>query len=423
MPSFVYNWAGPKGFTGTDSSETGLCQGNYNLTVTDFMGCILATDLVVGQADSITENSTFTNPSCNGMCDGTASVSPTGGTAPYTYLWSNGGSTGSSVANLCAGPLNVTVTDFYGCQKIVPFTIDNPNALSLTSSTTPPTCNTICDGTATANPLGGTSPFSYQWNDVASQTGQTALGLCDGIYMVTVTDFNGCAQNDTVTITAPSLIMANTVTTESTCGNSDGSAEVCGSTGGTGTHTYLWTDVPGNPTTCSLTGLAAGTYTVEITDANLCKIAVLVAISDLNGPVVAVTVTNANCEGLCDGQAAASATGVAPLTYEWQTGGQTTPTITGLCAGNYTVEVSDGNGCKTTQGATIIDNAPITATVSLVLPTCKNECDGAALVTPNGGVPPYSYSWTGGNTAGQTINAVGGLCAGSHTVTITDFIV
>ncbi len=421
-PNFNYNWTGPGGFTGTDSTETGLCEGTYNLTITDFIGCIFSTNLVVGQADSITENPTFTNTSCNGLCDGTASVSPTGGTAPYTYLWSNNGSTAASVSSLCTGPLNVIITDFYGCEKIVPFTIDQPNVLTITSDTTPPTCNTICDGIVTANPLGGTSPYTYQWNDIASQTGQTAVGLCEGTYMVTVTDFNGCAENDTVTITAPSVIISNLITTPSTCGNSDGSADVCGSTGGTGIHTYLWTDVTGFPTTCSVTGLAAGTYTLQITDANLCAENFLVTISDLNGPAVTVIATNASCDGLCNGQASASATGVATLSYEWQTGGQTTPTITGLCAGNYTVEVTDGNGCKTTEPATIIDNTAITASVSTVKTTCNGDCDGSALVTPSGGVPPYSYNWTGGNAAGQTINAVGGLCTGSHTVTITDFV-
>jgi gliding motility-associated-like protein len=421
-PTFDYSWTGPNGFTGTDSTETGLCKGIYNLTVTDSIGCILATNLVVGQADSITENSTYTDASCNGLCDGTASVTPTGGTAPYTFLWSNNGSTGSSASNLCTGALNVTITDFNGCQKIVSFTINNPNTLTITSNTTHPTCNTICDGTATANPVGGTSPFTYQWNDLASQTGKMATGLCDGTYIVTVTDFNGCAENDTVTITQPSSITANTITIQSTCGNSDGSADVCGSTGGTGIHTYLWTDVTGNPTSCNVTGLAAGTYTVEITDANLCTTPFLITISDMNGPDVAVTVTNASCDGLCDGQASASATGFATLSYEWQTGGQTTPTVTGLCAGNYTVEVTDGNGCKTTEPATIIDNTEITAIRSTVNITCNSDCDGSASVTPSGGVPPYRYSWIGGNAAGQTINAVGGLCAGNYTVTITDFV-
>ena len=425
-PSYTYAWTGPSGFTGTDSTHSNLCAGTYNLLVTDASGCTLATSLVVGENDSITSNSTFANTSCNGVCDGTASVTPTGGTAPYTYLWGSNGSTGSSISGLCAGLDSVTITDFNGCTEVVLFNILSPNAITINSNTVDPTCNGDCDGTITANPSGGTTPYTYLWNDPSSQTSQTATGLCTGTYIVTVTDFNGCSANDTITLTEPTVIIANDITTNSTCGNSDGTANVCASSGGTGTHTYLWTNVVGNPTTCNVTGLPAGAYTVEITDQNGCMVPFVITISDANGPIVNVTSTNATCDGVCDGTATASATGTPTFTYLWTTPTSppqpTTPTITGLCAGNYAVEVTDGNGCKTTEPVTISDNTPITATVSTTETTCNGDCDGSALVTPSGGVPPYSYSWTGGNAAGQTINAIGGLCAGSYTVTITDFI-
>lgn len=422
-PQFNYNWAGPNGFVGTnDSTQNNLCAGTYNLTVTDASNCILATNILVGQADSISENATFSNTTCNALCDGIASVTPTGGTPPYTYVWSNNGSTNSSASGLCAGAVSVTITDFLGCQKTVSFTINSPNTLSTTTTQINPTCNTDCDGSATVNPIGGTGPYLFQWNDPLAQTGQTANNLCAGTYIVTVTDLNGCSVNDTVVVVAPSLIIDNAITTNSSCGNSDGTASVCGSTGGTGNHTYLWLNVPGNPTTCSVNGLSAGTYTVQITDNNLCSQEFLITISDANGPSVTINPTNASCNGVCDGQASAIASGVNNLSFLWQTGGQTTPTITGLCAGNYAVEVTDGNGCTTSQSVTISDNLAITATVSTTATTCNGACNGSALVTPNGGVPPYSFNWTGGNAAGQTINAVGGLCAGNYTVTITDFI-
>jgi len=418
---YTWAWTGPGGFTGTDSTETGLCAGTYNLVLTEIStGCILATSLVVGEADSITPNSTFTNASCNGVCDGTASVTPTGGTAPYTFLWSSNGSTASSISGLCTGSVSVTITDFNGCTNVVNFVITSPNTLAIASTTIDATCNGDCDGSATANPAGGTAPYTYQWDDPLSQTTQTATGLCARTYIVTVTDFNGCSGNDTVVILEPTLIVANAVTTNSTCGNFDGTASVCASSGGTGTHTYLWTTLF-NATVCSVSGLAAGTYPVDITDANLCTQTFLITISDANGPVVAVAVTPASCNGVCDGQATASViSGTPPYTYLWQTGGQNTPTITGLCAGSYSVQVTDGNGCITTQPVTITDNTSITATVTTIDASCNGVCDGSALVVPNGGIPPYNYSWVGGPATGQTVNAVGGLCAGNYTVTITD---
>ncbi len=399
-----------------DSTLTGLCAGTYNLTVTDAAGCIYATSLIVGQADSISANSTFTDASCNGVCDGTASVTPIGGTPPYTFLWSTGATT-SSVSGLCAGPVSVTITDDNGCTKVVNFNIGSPNGLTISSTTTNPTCNGDCDGSATANPLGGTGPYVYQWDDPSSQTTQTATGLCAGTYIVTVTDFNGCSGNDTVTIIDPTLIIANAVTTPSTCGNSDGTASVCASSGGTGSHTYFWPSLGSN--SCSVTGLAAGTYTVEITDNNGCMQSFQITISDVNGPVISVAQTNASCNGVCDGTATVTViSGTPTYQYLWLPGGQTTTSVTGLCAGSYTVQVTDGNGCITTQNVIITDNTAISVAVSTVDATCNGVCDGSAIAVPNGGVPPYSFSWSNG----QTINAVGGLCAGNYTVTVVDAI-
>jgi len=421
LAPFNYAWTSTPvgGPYPNDSTLTGLCAGTYNLTLTEVnTGCILAETIVVGEADSISENSTFTDVSCNGTCDGTASVTPTGGTVPYSFLWSTG-STASSVSGLCTGLASVTVTDFNNCTKIVSFTIGTPSPLVINAAPTATTCNGTCNGTGTANPTGGTGIYTYQWNDPTSQTTQTATGLCPGTYTVTVTDANSCTNTATITVIDATPILANEVTTNSTCGNADGTANVCAASGGTGPYTYDWTTL-GNASVCNVAGLAAGTYPVIITDDLGCSKTFLITISDANGPIVTVNSTNATCSGLCDGTATASATGVATFSYLWQTGGQVTPSITGLCAGNYTVQVTDGNGCITTEPVEITENIAITATVSTTKPTCNGDCDGTALVTPDGGIPAYSYSWTGGNAAGQTINAVGGLCSGNYTVTITD---
>jgi hypothetical protein len=198
-PEFDYNWIGPNGFTGSDSTETGLCSGLYSLTVTDSNDCILATNLVIGESDSITENALFTNTSCSGVCDGSANITPTGGVAPYDYLWSNN-ETGASVSDLCAGTLQVTITDFLGCQKIVPFTIESSATLTVSSNLTNPSCSSSCDASIEVNPSGGTLPYVYQWTDPNSQTSQTATNLCDGEFIVSVMDFNDCFVSDTILI-------------------------------------------------------------------------------------------------------------------------------------------------------------------------------------------------------------------------------
>jgi len=416
--SFSWSSIPPGGPYPNDSTLTGLCAGTYNLTVTDGAGCILSTTIIVKEADSISANPVFTNASCSGNCDGTANVTPTRGTAPFTYLWSHNGSTSSSASGLCVGPVNVIITDKNGCTKVVNFNITSPNALSITLNKTDALCNTVCNGTASATPNGGSAPYTYQWNDPLAQTTPTANGLCAGTYIVTVTDANGCSGNDTITINEPSLIVPNAVTTLATCGICDGTIALS-PTGGTAPYTYNWPII--GATTPNVNALCAGTYTVEITDANLCKQTFLIAVSNVNGPVVSVNSTNASCNGVCDGQATATVTsGVPTYQFLWTAGSQTTSTATGLCAGSYTVQVTDGNGCKTVMPVTITDNTPISAAVTTIDATCNGNCDGSALVIPNGGLPPYTYSWVGGNATGQTINAVGGLCAGNYTVTITD---
>ena len=420
-PGYTYNWNNIP--LVTDSTITGQCAGTLNLTVTDALNCVLNTFIVIGEADSITTNSTFTGTSCNGTCDGTASVTPSGGTAPYTYLWSNGLTT-PSVSNLCLGTDTVTITDFNGCTKVVIFNITSPNVLTVTTSHTDVSCNGGSNGTATANPLDGTAPYTYSWTDPLAQTIPTAINLPAGTYTVTVTDFNGCSASDVVTINEPSLIVANEVTTNATCGFNDGTATVA-PTGGSGAgYTYNWTTLGGlgipNPT-----GLAAGTYPVIITDGNNCQQTFLIPISNVGGPTITTNSTNVSCNGVCDATSTVSVISGNPgYTFFWTGGiipitGQTTQTVTGLCEDTYTVQVTDGNNCITVATVIIGANAPITANVSTIDVTCNGGSDGSALVVPVGGVPPYSYSWSGPCPALPN-NAVAGLCAGTYTVTITD---
>lgn len=416
--TFAWTSIPPGGPYPNDSTLTGLCAGTYNLTVTDNLNCILSTTIIIGEADSITENSAFTDASCNGVCDGTASVTPQGGTAPYTYLWSHDNSTNASASGLCAGPVSVTITDANGCTKVVNFNIGSPNALAVSSTSTDALCNGVCNGSATANPSGGTAPYTYQWNDPLAQTSQTATGLCAGTYIVTVTDNSGCSGNDTITINDPSLIDDNEVVIDATCGNCDGSITVS-PTGGTGPYTFNWPALGVN--TPTVNALCAGSYQVDITDNNGCTQSFLIGVSNPTGPTVSTSLTNATCNGVCDGTATATVTSGTPnYTFLWTPGGQTTNSVAGLCAGNYTVQVTDGNGCVTVESITIGENNALNASLTTTDATCNGSCDGFAQVTPSGGVPPYAYSWNGGNATGQTVSGVGGLCAGNYTVTITD---
>lgn len=154
-------------------------------------------------------NFVVTDPLCNAACDGTLVVNPTNGLAPYTYVWSNGGSI-NTLNNLCAGTYNVLITDANGCTVNASATLTDPAPLQDPLITaTNPICTGDCNGTATANPIDGIAPYTYAWSN--GQTTQTAIALCQGTYAVVVTDANGCTASNTITLIDPPQTIANPI--------------------------------------------------------------------------------------------------------------------------------------------------------------------------------------------------------------------
>ncbi len=265
---FTYLWDDPG--VQTNATANGLCDGIFNTVVTDADGCTGNASTTVNAGAGITVSPTgLTNTNC-GVCNGDASVSASGGTAPYTFLWSDPSSqTNSTANNLCAGLFTVTVTDAAGCTGVNTLEVfDGGGVFSNISSSTNTTCNGDTDGSATVAITGGSTPYTYSWNDPANQTNATANNLAPGTYSVTATDALGCVTTSTVTITEPAVLGLTTSGANASCGNSDGVASVS-VTGGTPSYNYLWSDTF-SQTNSSATSLPAGTYDVTVTDANLC---------------------------------------------------------------------------------------------------------------------------------------------------------
>jgi len=409
---YTYSWA-PSG--GTGANATGLCAGSYTLTVTDANGCTATATVTITQPTQLTATGAQTNILCNGQCTGSATVTPSGGTPPYTYAWAPSGGTGASTSGRCAGTYTATVTDANGCTVTQTFNITQPPALTVTPSQTNILCNGQCTGSATVTPGGGTAPYSYNWAP-SGGTSSSAGSLCAGSYTATVTDANGCVITQTFNITQPSAITGTTSSTNSTCGNANGTATVTPG-GGTPIYTYLWS--PGGQTTQTATGLLAGPYTVLVTDANGCTATFSVTVNNAGSPTATIpTFTNVTCFGLCDGTANGSASGgTAPYTYSWAPSGGTGANATGLCAGTYTLTVTDANGCTATATVTITQPTQLTATGAQLNILCNGQCTGSATVTPSGGTPPYTYAWAPSGGTGASASA---LCAGNYTCTITD---
>jgi hypothetical protein len=214
-----------------------------------------------------------------GGADGTASVIATGGTAPYTYLWSNGETT-ASISGLTAGTYTVTVTDLNGCTANCSVTVQEPGCnLSANATGTNVSCNAGTDGTAAATASGNLVPVTYLWSN--GETTASITGLVAGTYTVTVTETPTCTAVASYTVTEPTLLdAACTKTDATTIGGAEGTASVI-ATGGTAPYTYLWSN---GETTASITGLTAGTYTVTVTDLNGCTANCMVTVQEPSCP-------------------------------------------------------------------------------------------------------------------------------------------
>lgn len=139
---------------------------------------------------------TNTNVSCYGMSNGTATVTPTGGTPPYSYFWSPGGQTNGTASGLSVGSYTATVTDANSCVATTVVTITGPPQFNITLTTTNISSSTVCDGSASASVSGGTPPYTYTWLS-GGQTGSSISNLCAGTYYFQVADSLSCIKSDT----------------------------------------------------------------------------------------------------------------------------------------------------------------------------------------------------------------------------------
>lgn len=420
-PNYTVQWSGPSGPLGTSTSQQ-VCPtvtSTYTVTVTNTTcsSPIVVSDQVtvnIGPG-SLSTTSASSSPTCNGGCNGSATVTPSGGTLPYTYSWAPSGGTGPTATGLCAGAYTCTITESGGCTNTTVVNVTQPAPVTATMSTTPAAC-TSNNGTATAAASGGTGGYTYSWAPTGG-TGATATGLAPGNYTVTVTDANGCSTTNTVAVTnASANLTATTASTNATCAGNDGTASV-NTSGGTAPYTYSWS--PSGGTGSTATGLAPGTYTVTITDVNGCSHIDSVTVGSSGSVTASVTsVIDVTCNGSANGSiTATTSTGLAPFTYSWSPSGGSGATASNLTAGTYTCTITDANGCSTTVIGTVSQPAAVTATPSQTNITCNGGSNGSATVVASGGTGSYAYSWAPSGGTGATAS---GLSVGTYTCTIDD---
>jgi hypothetical protein len=402
---YTYAWTG--GVTTQD--RTGLTQGSYSVVVTDANGCTSNASFVVTQpAAALTlQSANVSNVSCFGGTNGSIDITIVGGTPPYTFSWSNGAAT-EDLVNVGAGVYTGIVTDANGCSITASATITQPTSLiSVTGAVvTNVSCFGGANGSVNITVAGGTAPYTYNWSNGAIT--QDLNNVPAGTYTGVITDANGCTFTASVNVTQPSALAANIVSTNVLCaGASTGVANLTVS-GGTAPYTYNWSN---GAVTEDLTAVAAGSYNVIITDANGCTVSSSIVITQPTALSSSIVSTNVLCNGGNNGSATANVFGgTPPYTFLWNTGA-VTQNINGLAAGNYTVVITDANGCATNNAVVI------TEPTALVVDAISTQNTGQATAVVTGGTPPYSFIWSPTGGFNQTAT---GLVSGTYSVLVTD---
>ena len=412
----AYSWAFEGGSPASSTQQnpqnvTYTTAGSFDvtLTVTNAFGShtYSCSNCVTVSADPIV-TLTGTNPGCNAQATGsiTSSIS---GTGPYTYAWSNGATT-ANLSNVNAGNYSVTVTNSQGCSGSASAVLTNPASMVLSATTQNVNCSGSSNGSITLNVTGGTGSKTYLWSNGATNANLNNIGA--GAYSVTVTDAAGCTATGSYTITAPAgIVISGNASSVSCFGGNNGSIAVS-ATGGTGNKNFTWNN---GSTGANLSNLVFGAYIVTATDANGCSASATYTVTE--PAILAANLLDFDiaCNDL-NGSATVNPTGgTAPYSVNWSNG------ITGnnnsnLNAGNYSVSITDNNGCSANASFQITQSASLSVFLSSENISCNGSSDGQISGSISGGDQNYSYAWSNG----ATTSSIGNLSAGSYSLTVTD---
>ena len=408
---YTYSWSSGQ----STQLISGLSAATYVGSVTDANGCVASVSTTLADPTPIVSSITKTNVTCFGSNDGTASLTVSGGVAPYSVLWSNFDTT-FNITRLSSGLYRVRITDANGCEHSDSVRIRRPADMTGTLSVVNVSCYGTNVDTITANVTGGNAGgYTYTWSPSVSTTNQVT-NVAPGTYVVTATDTKGCTFTDSATITQPaSAVSVSTVVDSITCNNANNGSITVLASGGVGGYTYKWS--PGAQTVSTITGLAAGSYTVTVTDGNGCSASKTVVLSNPSAITSTVAGTNVTCAGARNGSATLTVSGGTPgYTYLWSNFANT-QNLSNVAGGTYRVIITDAHGCQHRDSVVIIEPQALSAVVTVTNVLCFGANTGAVSVAVTGGTGAYTYSWS---PVASATNSVSGVGPGTYTVTITD---
>ncbi|NQY11697.1 MAG: SprB repeat-containing protein [Flavobacteriales bacterium] len=429
-PTYTYIWSTLE--TTKDIQDLDAANAPYNVTVTDANGCSVietGTPTEPAAIDYATDYSPSTCSQQDGeafIVNGNAGIS--GGTSPYTYEWTDA-SLNTNTNAVFAGTYTVTVTDDANCSVSVVQVVQDAGAptASILAQTIEVDCFEDCDGFITVQFADGAAGYTVAWPSGASTLEAVAgdvteNNLCAGDYIVTITDANDCVVEVPATITEPDVLTSLiTNSNDPQCFNGvDGDATVA-ALGGTPIYSYLWSSNTTDQTNTQAATLGAGSYGVTVTDSKGCITSTQVTLQQPTEVVSDIEGIDVTCFGLSNGSVDLNPSGgTGVLSFVWSPNSETSEDLTGVIAGTYDVEISDGNGCTATNTYTVNEPDVVTAVATTVRhSTCDEDCfDGEVTSAGTGGDLNYRYLWD--DPDAFTTVGVDGVEEGTYCVTITD---
>ena len=412
---YTYSW--DNGENTTLASK--LAPGQHNVTITDSKGCrtqgsIEISENVLALNASLRETKKL---DCAGAKDAALQVEVNGGKAPFTYAWSIAGNTGTQASKLSAGDYSVTVSDASGKNVTATVKIEQPAPLQIQVNVTAPASTNNADGKATAQVSGGTSAYSYLWDN--GETLPSASKLAPGKHSVTITDAKGCKAEASTEISENILALEVKLAAQTAinCNGAKEGALQANVSGGKEPYTYTWSakGLSGN----QVKGLAAGDYSVSVSDASGKTASTSFKLEQPNSIQIKINVLSPASTNNADGKATAQASGGSgTFSYKWDNG-ETLPSATKLSPGTHTLSVTDAKGCTSTANVDITENIlPLVIELEekSSIP-CFGAKSGAILAKIQGGKAPYRFQWSDPNTRDE---AAIGLPAGNYSLTVTD---
>lgn len=418
----VLNGVAPVSYSWSNGAVTedisNLSAGQYTVTATDGNGCVKTKTFLVNNIGTLAISSTVIPVTCFGGSDGSISITPSGGSTPYSFLWSNGATT-QNISGISAGIYTVTMTDQIGCVFSDAITVgQNVQINPVLTSSSDELCNTT-NGSINITVNGGNGSYGFSWSN--GSTSEDLSNLNSGNYSVTVTDGLGCSNSANFSI-ANNLtgcsnfcyidVAENTIL-NSTCGAANGSINI-NILNAVAPYTIQWST---GALTEDISSLVPGVYSVTVSDANNCsETSTFTVGNNANGfAISSSSITDETC-GNSNGAIDVTLAGGNPsYTFNWSNG-SSSQNIQGLTAGTYTLTATDANGCIIDQSFSVVNNAGSLNVTGQTSSAICNVDNGSIIQTISGANGSLTYLWSNGAITQNISN----IAPGIYSCTITD---